>query len=151
MCVWSTGASSLCAPRRLSLASYPPPPEDPPLPQKTPPPPPPPRIIPTQPTWREREGAAWSPAMAAGTISRIRLENFMCHSTRAYTSSSTSTSISSPARTEVRLPNPKPPSLSPIDSGASWRMMPFSSPTTPRRRREERHPHGPLHRLRLPR
>jgi hypothetical protein len=31
-------------------------------------------------TDEEREGVAWSPAMAAGTISRIRLENFMCHS-----------------------------------------------------------------------
>lgn len=39
----------------------------------------------------------------------------------------------------------------PIYRGASWRMMHFSSPTTRRRRREERHPHGPLRRLWLPR
>jgi len=31
-------------------------------------------------TGEEREGVAWSPEMAAGMISRIRLENFMCHS-----------------------------------------------------------------------
>jgi hypothetical protein len=85
--------------------------------------------------------------MAAGTISRIRLENFMCHSSLQIELGSHVNFITGQNGSTPR-PLPLNPSVSPFPPH-SFFMDFFSYPR--RCRREERHPHGALRRLRLPR